>query len=121
MRSRYTAYALAELAYLKATWHPDFCPPELTADPGMRWIGLEILAFQPGEPASKVEFEARFLVDGRVDAMHELSSFNLVQGKWMYTEGEMLPPGFTPWKPGRNENCPCGSGKKFKRCCAAGR
>ncbi|MEO8682009.1 MAG: SEC-C metal-binding domain-containing protein [Vicinamibacterales bacterium] len=20
-------------------------------------------------------------------------------------------------KPGRNDNCPCGSGKKFKKCC----
>ena len=26
-----------------------------------------------------------------------------------------MPPG-SP-KPGRNDPCPCGSGKKFKRCC----
>ena len=25
-----------------------------------------------------------------------------------------------PDKPGRNQPCPCGSGKKFKRCCGAG-
>jgi hypothetical protein len=24
-----------------------------------------------------------------------------------------------PHKAGRNEPCPCGSGKKFKKCCAA--
>jgi len=36
----------------------------------------------------------------------------------LYTDGEMLAPSFTPWKPARNEACPCGSGKKFKRCCA---
>lgn len=25
-----------------------------------------------------------------------------------------------PRMPGRNEPCPCGSGKKYKRCCGAG-
>ena len=118
MRSRYSAYALGELAYLKTTWHADFCPPDLALEPAIRWIGLEILAFEDGENAARVEFEARFLTHDRVDAVHECSSFVREQGKWLYTEGKMLPPGFTPWKPGRNENCPCGSGKKFKRCCA---
>ena len=27
-------------------------------------------------------------------------------------------PGRTP-KPGRNDPCPCGSGRKYKRCCGA--
>jgi len=27
----------------------------------------------------------------------------------------LLPPGAT--MPGRNDRCPCGSGKKFKHCC----
>ncbi|MBV8186426.1 MAG: SEC-C domain-containing protein [Alphaproteobacteria bacterium] len=39
--------------------------------------------------------------------------------------GESLsPPGqpaFNPWRHvGRNDPCPCGSGKKAKRCCLAG-
>ena len=118
MRSRYSAYALGELSYLKATWHPDFCPPDLTLDPAIRWIGLDILAFEPGETTARVEFEARFLAQHKVDAVHELSSFVCEQGRWLYTDGEMRSPGFSPWEPGRNENCPCGSGKKFKRCCA---
>jgi len=28
----------------------------------------------------------------------------------------MVEPG-RPGRPGRNDPCPCGSGKKFKRCC----
>lgn len=28
-------------------------------------------------------------------------------------------PAQTPPAPGRNEPCPCGSGKKYKRCCGA--
>jgi len=30
---------------------------------------------------------------------------------------ELPPPDAAPSKPGRNEPCPCGSGKKFKNCC----
>ena len=38
-------------------------------------------------------------------------------------EGESSPPGAgsSPAQaPGRNEPCPCGSGRKYKRCCGAG-
>lgn len=118
MRSRYSAYVLEELDYLKATWHPEFRPVDLTLDPGIRWLGLEILACDQQLPRARVEFEARLLVGGKVDAIHEKSAFAREQGRWLYTHGEMLPPSFTPWQPGRNEACPCGSGKKFKRCCA---
>ncbi|MED5294531.1 MAG: SEC-C metal-binding domain-containing protein [Pseudomonadota bacterium] len=27
-------------------------------------------------------------------------------------------PSVTRLKPGRNDSCPCGSGRKFKQCCA---
>ncbi|MEG2355650.1 MAG: SEC-C metal-binding domain-containing protein, partial [Clostridia bacterium] len=27
----------------------------------------------------------------------------------------------TPGAPGRNQPCPCGSGKKYKHCCGAGK
>ena len=30
--------------------------------------------------------------------------------------GRLVPPGTGP-KVGRNDPCPCGSGKKFKKCC----
>ena len=119
MRSRYSAYALGELEYLKASWHPDFRPKNLSIDAQIRWLGLEVIEqTQSGEQAT-VEFEARLLVDGRVDALHEKSRFVCQQGRWLYTDGDPLAPTFSPWKPGRNEDCPCGSGKKFKRCCGA--
>ena len=28
-----------------------------------------------------------------------------------------LPPAKAPIKPGRNDPCPCGSGRKYKKCC----
>ena len=118
MRSRYSAYALGNTDYLRETWHAGQRPEAIDPDPELRWLGLEILAVSHGAETSTVEFEARFLRHGRVDAIHERSEFLREQGRWYYTSGEMLAPSFEPWKPGRNEACPCGSGLKFKRCCA---
>jgi SEC-C motif len=38
--------------------------------------------------------------------------------KYHYTRAA-APPVRAPSRPGRNEPCPCGSGKKYKRCCGA--
>ena len=118
MRSRYSAYVLDDADYLSQTWHPDFRPRELTIDPDIHYIGLTIIASDQQHRQATVEFEARLLANGQVQAMHEKSAFVEKDGRWLYTSGEMLTPGFQPWKPGRNETCPCGSGKKYKRCCA---
>jgi len=119
MRSRYTAYVLGELDYLKETWHPADRPARLKLDDGVKWLKLDVLDFSEQGEQATVEFEARLLVAGQVDAMHEKSRFIREQGRWLYSKGETLTPSFTAWKPGRNETCPCGSGKKIKRCCAA--
>ena len=116
MRSRYSAYLLHDRDYLEQTWHSDHRPPELILDDGIRWIGLEVIDFQQQEDQATVEFEARLLVTGRVDAMHEKSRFVKQQGRWLYTSGDMLLPTFQSWNPGRNEPCPCEIGKKFQRC-----
>ncbi len=118
MRSRYSAYVRGDVDYLRQTWHPDTRPADLNAADGPRWLGLEVLDSAENADTATVEFEARYLVDGKVDAIHENSDFVREQGRWLYTRGEQLPPTFKPWKPGRNEVCPCGSGRKFKRCCA---
>ncbi len=118
MRSRYCAYVLDDVKYLSETWHPDFRPRELTIDPDVRYIGLTIIASDQQDRQATIEFEARLLANGQVQAMHEKSGFTLEQGRWLYTSGDMLRPSFKAWKPGRNEGCPCGSGKKFKRCCS---
>ena len=117
MRSRYSAFALAEVGYPLGTWQEEFRPPELQLDPRIRWIGLDILGGDQHPQQATVEFEARLLASGEVSAMRERSEFVFQQGRWLYTHGEQLPPSVSPWKPGRNQPCPCGSGNKFKRCC----
>ncbi len=120
MRSRYSAYVLEQTDYLIQTWHPDFRPAGLEPDRALQWIGLQILHHEEAADTATVEFEARLLARGKVDALHENSRFVRAAGRWFYTDGEMLPASFAAWKPGRNESCPCGSGKKFKRCCGVG-
>ena len=117
MRSRYSAYVLHDHDYLRQTWHIDHRPQDLVLDDAISWIGMQIIDFQQRDDQATVEFEARLLVAGKVDAMHENSRFEQQQGRWLYTSGDMLLPTFQSWSPGRNESCPCGSGKKFKRCC----
>ena len=117
MRSRYSAYVLRERDYLEHTWHSDHRPRELILDEDSNWLGLQVISFHPHDDRATVEFEARLLVSGKVDAVHENSRFVKQQGRWLYTSGEQLLPTFQPWSPARNEACPCGSGKKFKRCC----
>jgi SEC-C motif-containing protein len=119
MRSRYCAYALGDSGYLRDTWHAEYRPADFEVDSRIRWLGLEIIADSEQGDCASVEFEARFLCGGRVDAIHEVSEFLRQGGRWVYTRGEQLAPRLRPWNPARNESCPCGSGRKFKRCCAA--
>ena len=117
MRSRYSAFALEDRDYLLETWHPDLRPTQLSFDSGIRWLGLEIMESEEHGKKALVEFEASLLLQGEVSAMHERSEFVLQQGRWLYTTGEQLAPRAAAWKPARNQDCPCGSGLKFKRCC----
>ncbi|HEX9174044.1 MAG TPA: YchJ family metal-binding protein [Telluria sp.] len=87
MRSRYTAYARREEAYLRATWHPSTRPTDalFVEEEKVQWLGLEIksslrlrkrqanLAETPD--SDTVEFVARYKIGGRAHRLHEVSRF----------------------------------------------
>jgi SEC-C motif-containing protein len=113
MRARYAAYVLGDTAYLRATWHPDTCPQELGGP--TRWLGLRVLhcdGGQAGDSEGTVEFVAAFREAGRVRQLHETSRFVHQGGRWLYVDGDLQLRDV-----GRNEPCPCGSGRKLKHCC----
>ncbi|MBY6106395.1 YchJ family protein [Ferrimonas balearica] len=121
MRSRYSAYVLAVTDYLIATHHPDF-RGDLSADDlaescqQTQWQRLEIVNAPPHQgDKGEVEFKAWFRDGTALRALHERSRFVCQQGHWLYCDGDFNP---VP-SAGRNAACPCGSGKKFKRCCGA--
>jgi SEC-C motif-containing protein len=120
MRSRYSAYALGLGEYLVAT---STRPPrpgeadELSAwGRAVGWAGLSIVGRERGGPDDadgRVRFIARFVERGALVSLEEDSRFERVDGRWRYVEGAAHS---TTQKLGRNEPCPCGSGKKVKQC-----
>jgi SEC-C motif-containing protein len=117
MRSRYTAYSLQDAAYLLKTWHPDHRPAVLdfTGDT-TEWRGLTIIHTETNGAAGIVEFSAVYRQSGTLQQLHERSRFIQQAGAWLYQDGILFPT----TKPGRNDPCPCGSGKKYKKCCGGG-
>ena len=118
MRSRYSAFANDNRDYLIASWHPATRPEKLQLEQEMEWGGLSIeqtLKGQPGDSSGVVQFCARYRHGGVPGELRERSRFEQIDGRWYYLDGESMPSQ-TP-KVGRNQPCPCGSGKKFKRCC----
>ncbi|GAB6042316.1 YchJ family protein [Endothiovibrio diazotrophicus] len=123
MRSRFTAYAREAFDYLKESWHPATRPPELRAGDGAKveWTTLEVVdtaAGGEGDEIGEVEFIAHYLLDGKPSRIRERSQFVRQDGRWYYVDGREPPQRNAP-KVGRNEPCPCGSGKKYKKCCGA--
>lgn len=91
MRSRYSAWVLGDMVYLRASWHPDTCPPDLAPDDGqLRWLGLNVKRHVlTGPDSAEVEFVARYRVAGRGARMHELSRFVREGGRWLYVDGDV--------------------------------
>ncbi|MVO90780.1 hypothetical protein GPA10_40100 [Streptomyces sp. p1417] len=93
MRSRFTAFARRDEAYLLRTWHPRTRPPRVEFDPAMRWTGLDIEETTDGtafHTIGTVTFRARYTDGGRPDALHERSRFERVDGAWVYVDGDFI-------------------------------
>lgn len=90
MRSRYSAFVLEDADYLQATWHPSHRPAEITFEPGLKWLGLEVKEHRPLDAThAEVEFVARSRLAGRAHRLHERSRFVCEDGRWFYLDGAM--------------------------------
>ncbi len=88
MRSRYSAFVLDQADYLRQTWHPSTRPPSLAFEPGLRWLGLQVLNHQViDDRHASVEFVARSKLGGRAHRLHEISRFVREDGHWFYLDG----------------------------------
>ena len=117
MRSRYTAYVMGDEAYLLTSWFDATRPKKLNLEQSnINWSGLSICKTQGGKAGDQrgvVEFIAKYVEAGKASQVHESSRFIYQQGRWFYVDGDLI----SEKKSARNLACPCGSGKKFKRCC----
>ena len=129
MRSRYTAYTRADLDYLYNSSGPavrkdfDMASTRKWAE-SATWHGLEIIATHEGgdnDSRGVVEFVAHYEVAENMCDHHEIAEFGRSEGVWRFLDGRVIGP--EPLrreepKVGRNDPCPCGSGKKHKKCCS---
>jgi len=90
MRSRFSAFAVHDAAYLLRSWHPTTRPPGVDFDPALRWTRLEILGGTEGGPFSTsgtVEFRAHYTENGRPGELRENSRFVRHDYAWVYLDG----------------------------------
>ncbi len=128
MRSRYSAYVNADIKYLEESTHPDGrtdFDEEATRTwaENSDWEKLEIISTKGGGPEDSegfVEFIAHFSQGEAEHKHHELAIFKKEADRWFFLDGNPVKPApvrHDAPKVGRNEPCPCGSGKKYKKCC----
>jgi len=123
MRSRYTAHVREDYGYVLRTCHESTRPGEDEFDNAapVTWTGLEIIRTEGGGEGDEngvVEFVANYKASGGTLGLHEIGQFVKDDGRWFYLDGEIVKaPQAKSEKIGRNEPCPCGSGKKYKKCC----
>lgn len=95
MRSRYTAYAMGNAAYVLATWHTSTRPAELVLDPPgtphtMRWLALIVHSHtRLTDTRAQVMFTAKYREGGRAQRIKEHSRFVLEDGQWFYVDGDV--------------------------------
>ncbi|WP_269620833.1 YchJ family protein [Zhongshania sp. BJYM1] len=120
MRSRFSAFCIKDPDYLLETLHKDPRAKEsrkalLRSFGNTQWRSLKIIRSHQGAGGQRrgaVEFAAFFVEGEKGGQLHERSRFEFEDGRWFYTDGDILPPITVP----RNEPCWCGSGRKLKKC-----
>ena len=130
MRARYSAHVVGAIDYIVDTHDPKKRGDVKRANieewsKESDWLGLEIVAKRYGgasDHKGNVEFIARFKRDGKEQEHREFSNLRRIDNRWCYVDGRVRmadPEVRAEKKIGRNDACPCGSGKKYKKCCGA--
>ena len=128
MRARYSAYEKQEIDFIiNSCEHSEDIAEidrQATEDwsKSSTWHGLKILRTEKGLASDEegiVEFEATYTRKQIRDVHHETGYFKKINGEWLYSVGQLKTTTVVREgeKVGRNDPCPCGSGKKYKKCC----
>lgn len=128
MRARYSAHAVGAFDFLEDSVHSSTREAVDKArmqqwSESVKWEGMDVhetTGGGEGDDSGTVSFTARYSVNGVEQEMREDATFTREDGEWRYLDGAVH--GHIPYrretpKIGRNDPCPCGSGKKYKKCC----
>lgn len=125
MRARYSAFATGAIDFIVNSTHSrtrkevDLSFIRQWSETST-WHGLQILETKVvNEDKVFVSFEAHYTQDGKEQSHREKSVFEREDGQWKFVTGDELKNPTVRYetpRPGRNDPCPCGSGKKYKKC-----
>ena len=107
MKSRYDAFVRNDGEYLAKTTTQNIST-DMSSYKHIQWLKLDIIEVKGDE----VEFKAYYRENNIVQVLHERSRFIYKNQQWLYVDGIIYNTAVQ-----RNESCPCGSLKKFKKCC----
>ena len=124
MRARFTAHVAHDFKFLHESHRPTAGTPYVPeeGEPSIQWTKLVVHAYETTDNPEKsfVDFSAYGTESDVEKVLHEKAEFLRLNGTWLYNREARLGPApyksATP-KVGRNDRCPCGSGKKYKQCC----
>ena len=119
MRSRYSAFSQQVVDYIVKTTalgqQPSLAVAEI-ADwaKANQWLKLEIVQAQEkiDKNHAQVEFKAHYHDGKQAQIHHEVSHFVKFDDTWYFLDPT------TDQQISMKQGCICGSGKKFKHCCA---
>ena len=125
MRARYSAFVTGAIDFIVESTHSR-TRKEVDIDfvrewsQTSEWRGLQIFETkQVNDDKTFVSFEAQFTQNGKEQTHREKSLFERENGEWRFVTGDELKNPTVRYetpRPGRNDPCPCGSGKKYKKC-----
>lgn len=125
MRARYSAFVTGAVDFIVSSTHSR-TRKEVERE-GIRewsetsaWHGLNIIETKEvNDDKAYVSFEAQFTQNGKDETHREKSLFEREEGQWRFVTGDELKNPTVRYetpRPGRNDPCPCGSGRKYKKC-----
>lgn len=116
MRSRYTAYATGNFAYVLHTYahaqQRELSLEDIAQDANLtQWLALDVIHTD----TQQVTFKAYYRYNKQLYMMHEVSAFVVENSEWRYTSGTIQSDSGI-YNIERNAPCFCKSGKKYKKC-----
>jgi SEC-C motif domain protein len=128
VRSRYAAFAVRRLDHVAESHAPEIrqdfnrAEAERLAEE-CEWKSLRIHSVTGEGEDAEVEFVMEIRRAGGLIIKAGKSRFRREEGRWLFVSTQAAPrleQVRTAPKANRNEPCPCGSGKKYKKCHGTG-
>jgi len=111
MISRYEAFVKEDWEYIAKTSINQTIEELHTSTP-IKWLKLDVIDAHDDIVEFKAYYQDIFNGDNTIHLLHEKSKFIKENEEWKYLDGTLYNTTIQ-----RNETCPCGSGKKYKKCC----